>query len=162
MAHIFLFWPRICSSSFLTPEVSMSRNLIKLSPIATLAITSAFAASLFAAPAHADFVDSTSSLNVTNDAALGTGSFGTLAVSLHGMTAAFTFTAAIGYGFVDSNVADVNLVTLSVPYIFQPINTPNLTQTGSGNVDGLGVMNLTTSLGDASNPLSTIAYEITS
>src|SRR5947207_2910726 len=104
--------------------------------------TAAVAAFGIAAPAHAAFI-ANSSLNFTNDSALGSGPFGNVQISLTGLTALFTFTAASGYGFVDSNVADLNLIPLAPNYVFQPIisTTPGLTQTGSGNVDGEGSMN---------------------
>jgi hypothetical protein len=109
-------------------------------------------------PARADFV---STLNFTNDSALGTGPFGTVDIALAGDVATVTFTAASGYGFVDSNVADLNL-TNPAGVAFAAVTPGILTATGSGNVDGEGQMNFTSSIGNASNPLSTISFTLTS
>jgi hypothetical protein len=127
----------------------------------TLALAVGIAACALMGTAHA-VVIGTSTLNFTNDTALGSPtSFGTLSVDLTGQIATFTFTAASGYGFVDGDVADLNTIALAANAVFTPI-TSNLTATGSRNVDGLGIMNFTTTTGNASTPLSTISYQISS
>jgi hypothetical protein len=126
--------------------------------LATLAAVGALA--LTTPVAHADFI---STLNFTNDSALGSGPFGTVDVSLSGNTATIIFTAAAGYGFVDSNVADLQVnATIFTFDSSCAACTSILTATGAGNVDGEGLFNFTSSIGNASTPLSSIEFQLTS
>jgi PEP-CTERM motif len=120
-----------------------------------------------AVPAHAAIITGTSTFTQAN-AGLGggTGDFGTLGISLNNTTGAatFTFTGDNGYRFVDSNVADVNLISGSFSFASGGTTPDNLavTSTGSGQVDGFGVFSETTTIGNASNPQQTITYTLTS
>jgi len=103
--------------------------------------------------AQAVIIDSfPSTLTVTQDAALGTGPFGTVEVDLNSSTTAtITFTAASGFYFIDSSIADleVNAATFTVGGFSATLapgstgSASNLSFGGSGNVNGFGVFNLT-------------------
>lgn len=143
------------------------RNLPGLKTTGAAGLLAGAAAMVFAltAPAaNASEVPTTfsSTLTVANDALSGTtGPYGTVDVSLSGQDATITFTADSGYAFVDSNVADVNVnaTNFSVtPGSVTPTQT--LSSTGSGNVDGFKEFNITTSIGDSSNPASAITFDV--
>lgn len=121
-------------------------------------LAAAGALALAANVAHAAPTTFSSTLNATGDSALGSGPFGTVGISLTDTTATITFTAASGYGFVDSNVADVNLSASGSTFAAVTPNAMILTSSGSGNVDGLGTFNQTTTIGNASTPLSMIVF----
>jgi hypothetical protein len=87
------------------------------------------------------------------------GNFGTVTWNLVGQTATFTFTAASGYFFVDSKIADLEINSTS--FTVDTGATANLTFTGSGNVNGFGVFNLTTSTGGANVHYTTITFSVT-
>jgi hypothetical protein len=94
----------------------------------------------------------------------GSGTFGTVTGSLSGNTVTFTFTGSNGFTFVDSNVADVNINTTTGTTFAAGTLVPGgltLTSTGSGQVDGFGVFNETTSVGNASTPQSSISFSLT-
>ena len=134
---------------------------MKWTRLGLAALATAGALALAAPGARADFI---STLNATNDSNLGSGPYGTVDVSLSGTTATITFTASGNItGFVDSNVADVNLNASSFTFSNSCATcTSILTDTGSGNVDGQGTFNLTTTIGNASNPLTSIVFQVTS
>src|SRR5262249_27143883 len=107
-----------------------------------------------------------STLNFTNDTALGAGPFGTVNITRIGVTSDFlvTFTAntAGHFFFINNNAADLNLNTSEFGS-FTFVNTcatctTSLSHdtTGGSNVDGLGDFNLRTTLGNASTNFSTL------
>jgi protein with PEP-CTERM/exosortase system signal len=93
------------------------------------------------------------------------GSFGTVSWTLvtnaNGtQTATFIFTASgDNAGFVDSNIADLNINSSN--FTVDTSATAGLTFTGSKNVNGFGVFNLTTSIGAASTQYSSITFSVT-
>jgi hypothetical protein len=96
----------------------------------------------------------------------GTGDFGQVSVSVSGTTATVTFQAHNGFLFVDGGVADLN-VNGTISNVTLSSATPGLAQnqdfafTGSGQVDGFGNFNLTTTIGNASVGQSTLVYTFT-
>jgi hypothetical protein len=107
-----------------------------------------------------------SQLNVSNgDGVPLTGDFGSVGVRiLPGTTTAeITFTAAAGFAFGQTNMADVNTIlapgTTITAADFKAI-TAGVSFGGSGNVDGMGSFNVTTS-GDAGVHFSTVVFDIT-
>jgi PEP-CTERM motif len=131
-----------------------------------LAVFAAAGLALAAPAAHADFI-STLNFSETN----GTGPFGTVDVNLtSSTTAVVTFTAAAGYYFIDSNIADlqVNASTFTVTDFSATPATDSsgsaglLSFTGSGNVNGYGTFNLTTrEQGGTGNALTEVDFTIT-
>ncbi len=130
---------------------------------ATLAAAGAFALAAPAALATPITTTFTSTLNFTNDTALGSGPFGTVDVSLTGTTATITFTADAGFEFIDSDVADVNVNASSFTFCQTAAAcTTGLSDTGSKNVDGEGVLNQTTKFMSASTGHPTVVFTETS
>jgi hypothetical protein len=126
----------------------------KALPIFAGAAALGFAA-LFTSPANADTF--TSILTVPNNTLAGLpGPFGTVTVttpSPNSTTATITFDAntALNYSFIDSSIVDANINASSftignftgTPAPGSSFNVANLTNGGSGNVDGFGVFNQT-------------------
>lgn len=109
---------------------------------------------LGASTALADLnTDFTSTLNVyDNNGTLTTGNWGTVDVNLtSATTATVTFTAASGYYFIDSNIADVqvNASTWTITDFTgtaapgSTFSVSNLSNTGSKDVNGYGTLNQT-------------------
>lgn len=89
---------------------------------------------------------------------LNPGNWGTVTISMTSdTTATVTFTAAAGYTFVDSGIADLN----ANPGATVSGLDSGFSSTGAGNVDGLGSFTVTTKYQDASTPFTTVTYTIT-
>lgn len=131
--------------------------------------TMALLLTLACAPrASADQV--TFTLSTGNSALSGvTGPFGTVTVNLVDSThATVTFTANGGFLFTDSSIADVNVNASSFSIgSFSETNPSGFTTTvftdgGSGNVDGFGVFNQTTTNFDSfTHAASSLSFTIT-
>jgi hypothetical protein len=118
------------------------------------------ALALAAPAAHATIV---SPLTVSNFGS-GTGDFGTVSISISATgLATVTFDANNGFLFVDGGAADLN-VNGTISNVSFVSATPGLaanqsfSSTGSGQVDGFGVFNLTTTIGNASVGQDIITY----
>jgi PEP-CTERM motif-containing protein len=118
--------------------------------------------------ANADSV--TYTLSVGNTALSGvSGPFGTVTVNLVDSThATVTFTADAGFLLVDSSIADVNVNASSFSIgSFSETNPPGFMTTvftdgGSGNVDGFGVFNQTTTNFDGfTHAASSLSFTVT-
>jgi len=117
--------------------------------------------------AHADFI---STLNTGPGGTTGT-TFGTVDVALNADgTALVTFTAAPGFFFIDSSIADVqvNASTFTITGFsataapFSTGTAANLSFGGSGQVDGFGVFNGTNNNMDGTaQALSEVDFTIT-
>lgn len=123
-------------------------------------LTMAVAASIVALAAQTSKANSiTYNLDVSDaNNTFASGTFGTVTISMSSDTmATVTFTAAAGYGFVDSGIADLN----ANPGATVSGLAPGYSSTGSGNVDGFGIFSVTTKYQDASTPFATVTYTIT-
>jgi hypothetical protein len=96
-----------------------------------------------------------------------TGDFGTVCVtnftSNTTQTALITFTAASGYGFIDSQIADISTTGHSATGS-NPTGTPALTSpdfANNGDVNGFGAFDVTLNNGDASTSISVISFTVT-
>lgn len=127
---------------------------------AALAVAGALA--LAAPSANATII---SDLTVSNFGS-GTGNFGTVTINVVGSTATVTFQALNGFSFVDGGIADLN-VNGTISGVTFVSATPGLaanqsfSSTGSGQVDGFGVFDLTTTIGNASVGQTTLTYSFT-
>jgi hypothetical protein len=141
--------------------------MLKSKFLPTLAGAAALGLALAATPASADTI--TSTLNESNAGV--NQNFGTVTITTITPTGActpdcalVTFTAASGFSFLDSQIADLN--TTSAVTTFEPVNPTTLTGTfGSQNVDGFGTFSLTTDCTgangcDPSVHRSTVSYDI--
>jgi hypothetical protein len=108
--------------------------------------------------AKADYHSTLNEINLNN---AGSGPYGEVSIHLvNSTTATVTFTADAGYEFVDSNVADLNVNASS--FTVTPISPAGiLTFTGSGQVDGWGNFNLTTTVGNSATGYTTISFTLT-
>src|SRR5690348_5227796 len=128
--------------------------------LSALAVAGALA--LAAPAAHATI---NSDLTFSNFGS-GTGSFGTVSISVVGTTATVTFTARNGYLFVDGGIADLN-VNGKISNVTFVSATPGLAPnqsfafSGSGQVDGFGNFDLPMTIGNASVGQSLLVYSFT-
>lgn len=138
----------------------------RFTPSWLMGATGAMLALALAAPAaNADLITGSSTLTSSNFGS-GTGDFGTVDISLNNTTGAatFTFTGNNGFTFVDSNIADVNVSSSNFTFTAGSLTPGGLTLTGTGSrqVDGFGIFNETTSVGNASIPQSSVSFTLTS
>ena len=134
---------------------------------------------LLSLPAHASTSPCTgvfeSTLDVNPQATGGptAGNYGRVCIDLNSARnqATVTFTAANNFGFVDSNIADLNLhtftgVTFSEAIVSESSSGADMTSlfdsfTGSGTVNGFGIFNLTDKNKDASTQVDKIVFTVT-
>jgi len=119
-------------------------------------------------PAQADIFVSTLG-NPNQDlinAGFGGANFGTVTVNQTGNTALITFSANSGFSFGAVNAVDLNVNAASFTntgFSFTPlINTPSVTGTGAGVVDGHGNFNDTVDLFDGfTNSATSVSWTLT-
>jgi VPDSG-CTERM motif len=104
------------------------------------------------------------SLGTANDPALGGGPFGNVLVNLTAPnTATITFTAAVGYLFVNGGAVAVNVNATSWTVSAFTVNpgATAVTDSGARNEDGFGSFNQTGSQQNANNGASLVTFTLT-